>query len=133
MAWPLAAVLLFPSSAVGQNAQRELKSGWYPWDPYQYTVVKNDVKRLTGLDVQLIRAVFEQMGYEVAYEDVSWEQHQLDVKNGVRDIAAGAFKNAERAEYAYFSEPYRKETDVLYVRKGEASRYSFSDVLDLTR
>ena len=133
MAWPLAAVLLLPSLAVGQNAQKELKSGWYPWDPYQYVMVKGDVKRLSGLDVQLIRAVFARMGYEVAYEEVSWKQHQLDIKNGVRDIAAGAFKNAERAEYAYFSAPYRKETDVLYVRKGEASQYSFKNVLDLTR
>ena len=133
MAWHLAALLLFPSIVVGQDSQKELKSGWYPWDPYQYVLVKHDVKRLTGLDVQLIRAVFAQMGYEVAYEEVSWKQHQTDVKNGVRDIAAGAFKNPERAEYAYFSAPYRKETDVLYVRKGEASRYSFKDVRELAR
>jgi polar amino acid transport system substrate-binding protein len=133
MGWHLACVLLFPSSALGQDSRRTLKSGWYPWDPYQYVVVKQDVKRLTGLDIQLVRAVFAQMGYEVAYEEVNWKQHQSDVKDGVRDIAAGAFKNPERAEYAYFSAPYRKETDVLYVRKGEAARYSFKDVLDLTR
>ena len=131
--WHLACVLLFPSIALGQDSRRALKSGWYPWDPYQYVVVKQDVKRLTDLDVQLVRAVFAQMGYEVAYEEVNWKQHQSDVKNGVRDIAAGAFKNPERAEYAYFSAPYRKETDVLYVRKGDASRYPFKDVLDLTR
>lgn len=79
----------------------------------------------------MVRAVFAQMGYEVAYDEVSWRQHQLDVKNGARDIAAGAFKNPERAEYTYFSAPYRKETDVLYVRKGEASRYRFKNVGEL--
>src|SRR5713226_5127638 len=73
IACSLAAVLLIPSIAVGQNSQRELKSGWYPWDPYQYVLVKHDVKRLTGLDVQLIRTVFAQMGYEVAYQEVSWK------------------------------------------------------------
>jgi polar amino acid transport system substrate-binding protein len=133
VAWFLAAVLLFPSIVIGQDSGRTLKSGWYPWDPYQYLLVKQDIKRLTGLDVQLVRAVFAQMGYDVAYEEVSWKQHQSDIENGVRDIAAGAFKNAERAEYAYYSAPYRKETDVLYVRKGEASRYSFKDAVDLTR
>jgi hypothetical protein len=61
----------------------------------------------------------------VSYDEVSWRQHQLDVKNGARDIAAGAFKNLERAGYAYFSAPYRKEADVLYVRKGDATRYGF--------
>jgi polar amino acid transport system substrate-binding protein len=133
MAWHLAAVLLFPGIAAGQDAQRTLKSGWYPWDPYQYVFVKHDVKRLMGLDIQLVRAVFAEMGYEVAYEEVSWKQHQSDLKNGVRDIAAGAFKNPERVQYAYFSAPYRKETDVLYVRKGEGSRYSFKDALVVCR
>jgi polar amino acid transport system substrate-binding protein len=133
LACHVAALLLFPSITVGQDSRRTLKSGWYSWDPYQYLVAQHDVKRLTGLDVQLVRAVFAQMGYEILYEEVGWKQHQSDVKNGVRDIAAGAFKNPERAEYAYFSAPYRKETDVLYVRKGEASRYSFKDASDLTR
>ena len=114
-----------PLKAFAAESRALLKCGWYPWDPYQYLVVKQDFQRLTGLDIQLIRAVFAHMGYEVSYEEISWQQHQLDVKNGVRDIAAGAFKNRERAEYAYFSAPYRTETDVLYVRKGDAARYRF--------
>jgi polar amino acid transport system substrate-binding protein len=131
IAWPLIAILALPIVAFGQDAPKVLKCGWYPWDPYQYLLVKQDVKRLTGLDVQLLRAVFAQMGYALSYEEVSWKQHQLDVKNGARDIAAGAFKNPERSEYAYFSAPYRKETDVLYVRKDEAARYRFKDVRQL--
>ena len=131
--WHLAAILLLPICAFAQDDQKILKCGWYPWDPYQYLLVQQDIKRLTGLDVQLVRAIFGPMGYEIGYEEVSWKQHQLDVKNGVRDIAAGAFKTAERAEYAYFSAPYRKETDVLYVRKGEASRYHFKDAAELLR
>jgi polar amino acid transport system substrate-binding protein len=127
------ATLPLTDGAGAQDSRKIVKSGWYPWDPYQYAFTKNDVKRLTGLDVQLVRAVFADMGYEVAYEEVGWKQHQADVKNGLRDIAAGAFKNPERAEYAYFSVPYRKETDVLYARKGEASRLSFTNVSELTR
>lgn len=131
--WLLAAVLLTPSPTGGADSQKILKAGWYHWDPYQYVLVKNDVKRLTGLDVQLIRAVFARLGYEVMYEEVGWKQHQTDIATGLRDIAAGAFKNVERAEYAYYSAPYRKETDVLYVRKGDASRYAFEDVAELMR
>ncbi|MGH7834225.1 MAG: TRIC cation channel family protein [Candidatus Binatia bacterium] len=124
-------VFLFTAVAPAQETGRALRSGWYPWDPYQYLVSQQDIKRLTGLDVQLVRAVFAQIGHDVSYEEVSWKQHQVDIKNGVRDIAAGAFKNAERTEYAYYSAPYRKETDVLYVRKGEATRYTSTDVREL--
>jgi hypothetical protein len=76
MAWHLAALLLFAGIAVGQDPPK-LKSAWCPWDPYQYVRVKNDVKRLTGLDVQLVRAVFAQMGYNLVYEEVSWKQLKL--------------------------------------------------------
>lgn len=86
----LAAAILSAVIAVGQESRKTLKAGWYPWDPYQYVLVTNDLKRLTGLDVQLVRAVFAQMGYKVAYDEVSWKQHQSDIKDGVRDIAAGA-------------------------------------------
>jgi len=64
--------------------------------------LKNDLNHLTGLDVQLVRTVFERMGYEVLYDQVSWKQHQLDVKEGKRDIAAGPFRNEVRASYAYY-------------------------------
>ncbi len=124
-------LLLLPLSVIAQEGSTVLKCGWYPWDPYQYLVVQQDVERLTGLDVQLVRSVFAQMGHGVSYEEVSWKQHQLDVKNGTRDIAAGAFKNPARAEYAYFSAPYRKEADVLYVRKGDALRYGFKNIDEL--
>lgn len=128
---PQLILLLFPLGVIAQQSPTVLRSGWYPWDPYQYLVVKQDIERLTGLDVKLVRAVFAQMGYGVSYGEVSWRQHQLDVKNGARDIAAGAFKNPERADYAYFSAPYRKEASVLYVRKGEALRYGFKNLDEL--
>jgi polar amino acid transport system substrate-binding protein len=131
--WILFATICFACVAIAQENSKVLRCGWYPWDPYQHIVLKNDLNHLTGLDVQLIRSVFEHMGYEVLYDQVSWEQHQIDVKEGKRDIAAGAFRTDVRAAYAYYSVPYRTETDVLYVRRGEASRFEFKDANDLTQ
>jgi len=129
----MAACLLLLPAALAADSPKTLRSGWYLWDPYQYTVVKDDTKQLTGLDVRLVRAAFQPLGYEVTCDEVSWAQHQRDVQNGVRDIAAGAFQNAERAEYAYYSAPYRTETDVLYVRKRDATRWRFQNTDDLMR
>jgi polar amino acid transport system substrate-binding protein len=127
----LIGLLLFPVVTTAQGETKVLRCGWYPWDPYQYIAVRHEIGQLTGLDVQMVRAAFSRIGYEVSYEEVGWKQHQLDIKNGARDIAAGAFKNPERAEYAYYSVPYRKETDVVYVRKGESSRYRYGSVTEL--
>jgi len=123
--------MLWSSSATAQDTQKILKCGWYPWDPYQYIAEVHGTKQLTGLDIQLLQAIFANAGYRVSFDEVSWKQHQLDVRNGVRDIAAGAFKNPDRSKYAYFSSPYRKESDVVYVRKGEGSRYGSSNAAEL--
>ena len=115
-------------SAFSQQDSKVLRSGWYHWDPYQHEIVNGELKHLTGLDVQLIKAVFRRMGYELQIDPVGWSQHQEDVKDGRRDIAAGAFRTKEREQYAYYSIPYRSEKDVLYVRKGEEHKFKFETV-----
>lgn len=101
---------------------RTLRCGWYPWDPYQLLDPEAEIPLLTGLDVKLVRAIFKDAGYGVDFDEVSWAQHQVDLREGRRDIAAGTFMTPERAAYAWFSEPYRTETDVLFLRAGEGGR-----------
>jgi ABC-type amino acid transport substrate-binding protein len=55
------------------------------------------------------------------------------VKEGRRDIAAGAFFNTEREQYAYYSIPYRTEKDMLYVRKEDQRVFQFETVEELIR
>ena len=119
--------------AFAESPPKTLRCGWYSWDPYQYVTVKDEYKRLTGLDVQLVKEIFGRIGYEVTYDEVSWAQHLRDIKSGDRDIVSGAFKNREREEYAYFSAPFRQETDVLYMRRGEATAYQAEDLEALFR
>lgn len=108
-----------------QTKQKMLRAGWYPWDPYQYLVIKNGLTRLTGLDVELLKAIFEKMGYSLDFDEVSWNQHQIDIKNGTRDVAAGAFKSDARSQYAYYSDAYRTEKDVIYVRENDTQHINF--------
>jgi len=127
----LLALMAYP--ALSQQESKLLRSGWYQWDPYQYEVVKNDLKHLTGLDVQLLKAVFGKMGIELQIDPVGWRQHQLDIKDGTRDIAGGAFRSKEREEYAYYSIPYRSEKDMLYVRKDEQQKFKFKSADELVK
>jgi polar amino acid transport system substrate-binding protein len=115
-----------PQSLSSAQSRTELRAGWYRWDPYQYQTTKNEITRLTGLDVELLRAIFTNMGYSLSFDEVSWKQHQVDVSNGVRDIAAGAFFSEARSQYAYYSDAYRTEKDVIYVRTADARRYDFT-------
>jgi polar amino acid transport system substrate-binding protein len=102
-----------------------LRGGWYPWDPYQYRDYRHGVPVLTGYDVEVERALARLLGVEILLPDLAWEAHLAALADGTADIAAGATYSKERAAYAYFSKPYRSETDVLILPKGASARYSF--------
>ena len=117
--------ILANSATDALTKPKELRAGWYPWDPYQYLVIHNGATRLTGLDVELLKAIFEKMGYSINFDEVSWNQHQIDIENGTRDIAAGAFKSDVRSKYAYYSDTYRTEKDVIFVRENDTHGINF--------
>jgi polar amino acid transport system substrate-binding protein len=117
------------SSAVHQSAEpRVLRGGWYPWDPYQYRENGRGNETLTGFDVEIERAVARVMGVELLLPEISWGSHLAGLQTGANDIAAGATYSPERDQYAYFSKPYRRETDVLILLKGTSSKYPFETV-----
>lgn len=133
---PLAAFLLAifwcsPLWAYHPEDARELRGGWYHWDPYQFEENNQDIPHLTGLDVQLIRTVLERAGYQIELEKVPWDTHLREVAEGSRDIAFGASRTAERLKYARFSDPYRTETDVLILPRGQAAQYHFNTVAEM--
>jgi ABC-type amino acid transport substrate-binding protein len=115
--------------AVHQPAEpRILRGGWYPWDPYQYRENARGNETLTGFDVEIERAVARVMGVELLLPEISWDSHLAGLETGARDIAVGATYSSERDQYAYFSKPYRRETDVLIVLRGTSSKYPFETV-----
>ncbi len=118
----LLVLLVAGVSPTPAEQQRTLRGGWYQWDPYQYISADFGVSQLTGLDVRLTRAICAGAGLGVEITEVSWVDHLAQIESGERDIAAGAFATEARSRYAWFSEPYRSEVDVLLMRKGESSR-----------
>jgi ABC-type amino acid transport substrate-binding protein len=126
---PLLAQVTPPTAAQDQTpvqsrevvGRQPIRGGWYPWDPYQYLEGSGGGRReLTGLDVRLLREAFEgELGRDLELPEVSWKQHQLDIRTGLRDVAGGAFRTAERETYAHYSKPYRFEEVVVYRRRFE--------------
>jgi polar amino acid transport system substrate-binding protein len=137
----LAALLLLAGAAAAQSigsstsdpppsASRNnvLRGGWYPWDPYQYLDYSWGAPFLTGFDVEIERAIERIMGVELALPQRAWEDHLAALAEGTADIAAGATWSEARSRYAYFSKPYRTETDVLILPRGTSGRFSFKTV-----
>lgn len=105
-----------------------LISGWYLWEPYQFNKITAGGYKLTGMDIELVKALAKKVNVKVDYESVSWKQHQADLKSGGRDVAAGATYTSARSEFAYFSVPYRFEENSLFVLDNLDKNLEFNSV-----
>jgi polar amino acid transport system substrate-binding protein len=108
-----------------------LRGGGYPWDPYQYQDYKRGVPVLTGFDIEIERALARIMNVELTLPQMAWENHLAALAAGDADIAAGATESEARSRYAYFSKPYRTETDVLILPRGASGRYAFRTIEEM--
>ena len=115
-------------TAANSAQNNPLRGGWYPWDPYQYLDYKHGVPTLTGFDVEIERALARIMGVEIDLPQRAWEEHLTALADGTADIAAGATADKARERFAYFSKPYRTETDVLILPRGKSGRYPFATI-----
>lgn len=120
--------LFFSDVSAAEEDADTMTNGWYYWDPYQYTQTTEAGSLLTGLDVELTRAIAKAAGKRVTYDPINWQEHQDQLKNGTRDFASGATYTPERAHYVYFSDPYRYEEDSLFIPRGQEDLYQFSDI-----
>ena len=102
-----------------------LKMGFDVWEPYQFKNVDNTVQ---GLDIELITAVTDAMSCKVEFVQGTWVELLDSLQNGEVDLLLGASKTKSREEFAYFSEPYRSEEYMLYIRADDAIRAGYSDV-----
>ncbi len=106
----------------------KLSVGWELWYPYQY---HNKKLQLVGLDIESFQAIMDQAKLDYNLAEIPWKTHLHYLKVGKVDMAMGASWTQERASYAYFSKPYRKETVKLYVKKGQAKQIQLSQLADL--
>ena len=99
-----------------------LRAGWYAVEPQQFVQQRGEHEALTGLDIQMVRAIAARAGQSVAFEPVSFPVLFAEVEAGVRDLLPGTVLAPDRAVRGVFSRPYRQDTNILVVRRGEAAR-----------
>ena len=114
-----------PDTPTTQRSDCSLTLGWDPWEPYQF---RNPDGTMAGLDIEIFEAVAEQAGCDVDYARGEWRALQSKLKAGEIDVLAGASITPQRQEFALFSQPYRDESFVLYVRKGDAEKFAADDL-----
>lgn len=105
-----------------------LVMGWDPYEPYQFADQDGNVR---GLDVELVSEMAKQAGCALTFAQKDWAGLIGDLRSGEISVLAGASKVPERESFAHFSQPYRQETFVLYIRAGEAERWTAESLAEL--
>lgn len=120
-------------SEIDLSPVKTLKAGWYDYEPYTYEVERDGIKKITGLDYELIKAYSRDANINVEYEKRPWSEVLDLLKEGKIDIGIGALYTPERAEYVYYSIPYRNSEAALFVPRGKIEgleKASIEEILD---
>lgn len=84
---------------------------------------------LTGYDVEVIRAVGEQMGVEIEFQETQWDAIFAGLEAGRLNLIANQVSITPEREEAYtFSDPYTVSTGVVVVRGDNNEITSFESL-----
>ncbi|NKC30647.1 TRIC cation channel family protein [Falsiroseomonas selenitidurans] len=117
------ALLAWPAFA----DQAALRAGWYATEPQQYL----RQGELTGLDIEMVRAIAAHAGQPVSFTPMGYLPLLEAVAEGRMALATGIARTEQRAARYALSLPYRQDTNVLIMRRGEAAALRFRDATGL--
>jgi polar amino acid transport system substrate-binding protein len=104
--------------------------GFDAWEPYQYVDVG---ERVAGLDIELIATVVKDMGCQLTYQQGTWVDLLMALRQGEVDILLGASKTQARKKFALFSDAYRMEEFSLYIRKSDKVRANYKTISEFSK
>ncbi len=102
------------------TAQESLVVGWVNWQPFSY---RNEQQQISGLDVELLNAIFQRANYQAKFSEMPWARVLHELKFGTVQLAMSANITTERQQYARFSHPYREEETAIVIRRQDAERW----------
>ena len=104
-----------------------LEGAWSPW------CYHDDTDTLVGYDVEVSRAIAQQLGVEPEYVEGEWDGLFAGLEAGRYDIVCnGVEVTEERAKSYDFSEPYAYIHTALAVRSDNTDITSFEDLAGKT-
>lgn len=93
--------------------------------PFEFKTLVDGKDTLVGADIELAKAIGEELGVDVEFSTMSFDNVLNSVQNGKADIAiSGISATEERAKVYDFSVPYYTSTNKLIINKVNAEKYT---------
>lgn len=91
-------------------------------------VLKKKNGQLTGYDIDLAKAVFQEYGIKVSFQTIDWSMNVTELRNGTIDLIWNGYSiTPQRKKKVAFSHPYLRNRQVLVV-KNNSGINSFSQM-----
>jgi polar amino acid transport system substrate-binding protein len=118
----LMAVLMIMACFAGCGSKKEVITvGYTIYEPMNYLDAD---KKLVGFDTELAQKVFTNLGYEVLFQEIVWENKYTDLNSGTIDCVWNGFTantadddGVARADKVDFSYNYMENLQVVVVKK----------------
>lgn len=92
--------------------------------PFEFPVVQNGQKKITGYDMLLANKIADQLGVKLKIVNTEFPSLVSELKNNKVDIVmAGMVSTKERKKAVAFSKSYFNVQNQVLVRKGEGHKY----------
>ncbi len=105
-----------------------LRVGWERYAPFTFA---DENGQATGVDIDLIGAIAEEIGCSVVPVELPWARILKEVAHGTLDVSTSTSWTEEREEWGLFSKPYRETEIAIYVRHGEGGRFDLQSLADV--
>jgi polar amino acid transport system substrate-binding protein len=105
-----------------------LRVGWEPYAPFTFADGQGEA---TGADIDLIKAIGDEIGCSVMSVELPWARIVREVEQGTLDVSTSTSWTPEREHWALFSQPYRETETAIYVRRGEIPRFALKELADV--
>jgi len=125
LAWAAAAMASLQAVAVEPCT---LRVGWEPYAPFTFAGADGEA---TGADIDLIKAVGDEIGCSIVPVQLPWARILKEVEQGTLDLSTSTSRTPERDQWALFSEPYRETEIAIYVRRDEIPRFELHELADV--
>ena len=92
--------------------------------PFEYQKLVDGKNQIVGSDVELAKAIAKELGVEVEFSPMSFDNVLASLDSGKANLAiSGVSKTEERSQVYDFSIPYYTSKNKVIVRKSELTNY----------
>lgn len=110
------------------NTKVLIVAGDENFPPYEFVDVVDGEKSYRGFNVDLLKAVALDTGYEIRFQPMPWIQAIKALERGEVDAISGMKYDGERAKKFDFSEPYMINSLAIFVQNGTQTINSIADL-----